>query len=188
MQRKKLFYLLGLIFVFTLSGCVVRTYQMTKDRVDQDLTIGNRGYIKGIAPAEGERKATRSTQVVEIELHSPIRFERAPKAGPQETIAKETVPMEKTEDESLEGNRGYISQSSIPEISEPAKGAAFEKYTVQKRDTLQKISNKFYGTTKKWNKIYQANLGILKSPNSIYPGQVINIPIEGLKETEKKLK
>jgi len=177
--------LLGLSFI--LSGCVVRTYRVTRDRVDQDLNIGNRGYLKGEAPAgeAKERKTTRGTQVVEVELHSPIKFERMPKAKPQET-----QPREKTEDEEAWGNRGYITQSETPEITEPTAGmpAASERYTVQKGDTLQKISNKFYGTTKKWAKIYEANKDTLKGPNKIYPGQVINIPVEGLRETKENLK
>jgi len=177
--------LLGLSFI--LSGCVVRTYRVTRDRVDQDLNIGNRGYLKGEAPAgeAKERKATRSTQIVEVELHSPIKFERMPKAKPQET-----QPREKTEDEKLWGNRGYITQSETPEITEPTAGmpTTSERYTVQKGDTLQKISQKFYSTTKRWAKIYEANKDTLKGPNKIYPGQVINIPVEGLRETKENLK
>lgn len=171
------------VLVFALSGCVVRTYQVTRDRIDQDLATGNRGYLKGQAPSsEMERKATRTTQVVEIELHSPVKFEKSPKIKPVET-----KPIETVEDRSQEGNRGYIVQSITPEIAE-VKAVAFEKYTVQKNDTLQKISKKFYGTTKKWKKIFDANQGVLKSPNKVYPGQVINIPTEQLKEPQENLK
>jgi len=169
MKRNNLIYLLGLVCVFILSGCVVRTYPLTRDRVDQDLAAGNRGYLKGQAPSGEvkERKSTRTTQAVEIELHSPIKFEKLPKI---KTRGDST--MLKTE---VEGNRGYITQSITPEIAE-TPAASFEKYTVQKNDTLQKISKKFYGTTKKWTKIYDANKDIMKGPNKIYPSQVINIP------------
>ncbi|PIQ88790.1 MAG: hypothetical protein COV72_06520 [Candidatus Omnitrophica bacterium CG11_big_fil_rev_8_21_14_0_20_42_13] len=53
---------------------------------------------------------------------------------------------------------------------------SFKEYTVEKNDTLQKISQKFYGTTKKWKKIYDANTDTLKSPDKVYPGQKLNIP------------
>jgi nucleoid-associated protein YgaU len=177
-------YMLYAIFlVFVLSGCVVRTYSITKDRVDQDLAVGNRGYLKGqAAPREMERKATRTTQVVEVELHSPIKFEKKPKIRPVET-----KPFETVEDRSQEGNRGYIVQSITPEIAK-VQAVAFEKYTVQKNDTLQKISKKFYGTTKKWKKLFDANQDVLKSPNKVYPGQVINIPTEQLREPQENLK
>ena len=170
MKRETLFYLLGLSFVLALAGCVVRTYPLTKERIDQDLTAGNRGYIMGKTPVvrgEKERKATRTTQVVEIELHSPIKFEKMPKT-PKE------VPAEKTETEPIEGNRGYITQSITPEILQPE---AKQNYKVQKGDTLQKISKKFYGTTRKWTKIYNANKDVLKGPNNVYPGQVLKIPV-----------
>jgi len=169
-------YLLGLLL---LSGCVVRSYPVTRERIDQDLT-GNRGYLQGQAPSEEvkERKTTRTTQVVEVELHSPIKFERMPK----------TKIAEKTEDKTIWGNRGLITESTTPEIAEPTFAANIEKYTIQKGDTLQKISKKFYGTTKKWNKIFEANKDKLKAPNKIYPGQVIDVPVEPLKETKENLK
>ncbi len=186
MKREDKFYFLGLALLFLLSGCVVRTYPLQKDRVDQDLNVGNRGYLKGQPPAidEAQRKKTRTTQVVEIELHPPIRFEKAPR-----TKSQEPLPMERSESLDQEGNRGYITRSVTPEISTAA--ASFEKYTVQKGDTLQKISKEFYGTTKKWAKIYEANKDIMKGPNKIYPGQVIHIPADSsaqLLEPKENLK
>jgi LysM repeat protein len=182
-------YLLGLLL---LSGCVVRTYPVTRERVDQDLT-GNRGYLKGEAPAgeEKERKITRTTQVVEIELHSPIRFEKMPKEKKYGEKREETE--ERKEDQTLWGNRGYITKTNIPETAESVSLPNVEKYTVQKGDTLQKISKKFYGTTKKWHKIYEANKDRLKAPDKVYPGQVIDVPLSSeqtqpLKEPLENLK
>lgn len=183
--QDKFCLLLGLSFIFILSGCVVRTYSVTKERQDQDLSEGNRGYLEGEASEEEvrERKPTRTTKVVEIEFRSPIRFEKVPKAEPEQ----------KTEDKMVQGNRGFITEGSIPEISEPKTVVSptlvnIEKYTVQKGDTLQEIAKEFYGTTKKWTKIYEANKDILKGPDKVYPGQVINIPLEPLKETKENLK
>lgn len=169
---------------FILFGCVVRTYQVTKDRLDQDLTRGNRGYLKGRIPPSQElkeRKTKRTTQVIEIELHPPIKFEKTPKTK----ILPETPKISK--DQEITGNRGFIMESSIPEVTQPTS-VNLEKYTVQKGDTLQKISQKFYGTTKKWIKIYEANKDRLKGPNKIYPGQIIDIPVEPLRETKENLK
>lgn len=164
-------------FVVFLSGCVVRSYPLTKDRIDQDLT-GNRGYVQGQAPAgeEKERKTTRTTQVVEIELRSPLKFERMPKPKVEEQ------PAMPSSEEQAEGNKGYITSSISPEIAEPQ---TFEKYTVQKKDTLQKISQKFYGTSKLWKWIYDANKDVLKGPDKIYPGQVINVPLQKAKTNLK---
>jgi nucleoid-associated protein YgaU len=178
--------LLGMLFA--LSGCVVRTYQMTKERVDHDLSVGNRGFLKGQAPQEEAKKGSRTIQAIEIELHSPIKFERMPKANPVEKpVSEEIAAAEKTEENLSEGNRGYITQSTIPEESAPSS-VTMEQYTVKKGDTLQKISKQFYGTTKRWHKIYKANETNLKAPDKIYPGKVLNIPTESLKEPKENLK
>jgi LysM repeat protein len=168
---------------FVLSGCVVRTYQVTKDRVDQDLSVGNHGYLMG-QPPKGmetkERKMTRQTHVVEIELNSPLKFEKSKKAAPAQEKKEITS-------ETSEGNRGYVSGGAAePEKAVPQ--GVYQKYTVQKNDTLQKISQKFYGTTKKWTNIYDVNRNVLKGPNKIYAGQVLNIPVEEMKETKENLK
>lgn len=177
--------LILLLLVFLLSGCVVRTYEVTKDRIDQDLGAGNRGYLKGELPVTEEakdRKSTRTIQTVEVEFYSPIRFEKGPKAASPEREVLHMEPLGRTEDREVWGNRGFISQSITPEA------VSTEKYTVQKNDTLQKIAQKFYGSSKKWSRIYEANRDILTGPDKIYPGQVINIPVEGLEKTEENLK
>ncbi|MGI9372977.1 MAG: peptidoglycan-binding protein LysM [Hyphomicrobiales bacterium] len=51
-------------------------------------------------------------------------------------------------------------------------------YTVQKGDTLWKISEENYGKGKggKYNIIFEANKPMLSHPDKIYPGQVLRIP------------
>lgn len=48
-------------------------------------------------------------------------------------------------------------------------------YTVVRGDNLSRIAQRFYGV-QDWNRIYQANRGIISNPNLIYPGQVLVIP------------
>jgi len=182
MKREGKFCILGLSLVFILSGCVVRTYQVTKEREDQDLTQGNRGYVLGDIPAVSEeelaeRDTTRTERIIEVEFHSPVRFEKMTKP--------KTRKEGKAEDKGMEGNQEFITKSESPEIAQPM---AMEKYTVQKNDTLQKISKEFFGTTKKWTKIYEANKDVLTSPNKLRPGQAINIPVEPLGEPKENLK
>ena len=180
---KKETRLLGILTLsaFVLSGCLVstRTYPLTKERVDQNLSSGNRGYLTGQPPAEESgkpRKATRVTQVVEVEFGSRDKS-NAPAKAPVEQVDSEPQANEESYQEDEPQDEAPLSQD-------------YRKYTVQKNDTLQKISEKFYGTTRKWMKIYEANRDVLKGPNKIYPGQTINIPEEGimLKETEENLK
>ncbi len=49
-------------------------------------------------------------------------------------------------------------------------------YTVVKGDTLGKIAKEFYGNAMKYPVIFEANKPMLKSPDLIYPGQVLRIP------------
>lgn len=191
-MRKQALVLLAA--VFALSGCVVRSYSVVKDRVDQGLSEGNMGYLKGEAPygeQTKERKSTRTVQVVETEFFAPIRFEK----GPKKHVARKEAGV--SSDSEAWGNRGYIGGYQakqeapvyLPKItSGTAAVVPMQAYTVQKGDTLQKISQKFYGTSKSWYKIFKANAQVLKGPDKIYPGQVINVPAQELKETEENLK
>ncbi len=58
---------------------------------------------------------------------------------------------------------------------EPAEHAGANTYVVQKGDTLQKISQKTYGTTKKWPAIMKAN-GM--KDDKIRVGQKLVLPQE----------
>ncbi len=172
MKRFKLAGICVLTSTLALSGCVARTYNLTRDRIDQDLSSssGNRGYMMGVPPEPAERKTTRTTRVVEVELgfakKSSARF-------------SSTTPLATSIEESTDN----VNQD-------------FEQYTVGKNDTLQKISKKFYNTTKKWPKIYEANKDILRTPDKLYTGQTLRIPkskelkteSQGIVETKENLK
>jgi len=149
-----------------VSGCTVRMYKQTKDRIDQEI-IGNRGYLAGEAPTiEGQpRSSTRETVVVEVEL------------GPQARARKPQA--KKAEAEKVVSEPAQVKDVLLEEL-EPKQAEeqteTFQTYKVMKDDTLQKISKKFYGTYKKWKKIYDANKEKIKDPDRIKPGIVLNIP------------
>jgi nucleoid-associated protein YgaU len=60
------------------------------------------------------------------------------------------------------------------EQAQPIKTQRF--HIVQKGDMLSTISQKYYGTVKKVDKIYEANRNILKDRNSLKPGMKLVIP------------
>jgi nucleoid-associated protein YgaU len=179
--------ILVLLAALALSGCTFRTYQLTRDRIDQGIT-GNRGYIQGEVPTQTtERKTTRTTQVFEIELRPVLELreplkQKLKKSTPITTPKPAPTPYDQ-EDWS---NRGFITQD-LNAAKEEAK-STYTKYTVQKGETLQKISQKLYGTTKKWKTLYDLNKDVLKGPNKVYPGQVINVLPTQLKEPKENLK
>ncbi len=49
-------------------------------------------------------------------------------------------------------------------------------HTVVSGDSLSKIAKKYYGNAMKYPVIFEANRPMLKSPDLIYPGQVLRIP------------
>lgn len=180
-----------MVSTFMVSGCAVRTYNQTQNRVDQELSTGNRGYIMGGAPRDSEqkpRKTTRTTRVLEIEMGSPRKQEttKTETIKNEEAAAYEPSVQEETSPTTTPIIQEEVKKTEIPALSN--ESSALQKYTVQKGDTLQKISQKFFGTTKKWVKIFEINKAELKSPNKIYPGMVINIPIEAAANTQENLK
>lgn len=73
------------------------------------------------------------------------------------------------------GNTAGIAR--VDDRLEVATAAPEARYvTVQKGDTLSKISKAAYGDANRYQKIFEANRPMLKDPDKIYPGQVLRIP------------
>lgn len=178
MEKRNVMVTALVVMSLGMSGCLVRTYELTQRRVDQDLDMGNRGFLMGSAPTPADRKMTRTTQVVEFEFGKPMQFERRSKI-----VSKDV--SEPSETEELAGTEASYVQEE-PAVMDTSSD--YETYQVQKGDTLQKISMKFFGTTKKWYKIFEANKGTLKAPDKIYPGQTIRIPALGIDAPAKPRK
>lgn len=75
------------------------------------------------------------------------------------------------------------STKSEPKQTEPkkadakkAKPEAGKTYTVKSGDTLQKISEKFFGTTKRWHDIAELNASAIDDVDNLKVGTVIKIP------------
>jgi nucleoid-associated protein YgaU len=66
---------------------------------------------------------------------------------------------------------GTTTRSVLPE-----QNTASRFYTVKKGDTLWKIATEMYGDGTKHASIFEANRPMLKSPDAIYPDQVLRIP------------
>lgn len=75
------------------------------------------------------------------------------------------------------GNRSASSHQAAPRSNYARSSSSGKSYTVKKGDTLQEISQKMYGTTRQWRKIYNANKGVIKGgPEKIRPGMKLTIP------------
>lgn len=162
----------AVLFIFSfLAGCTaVRTYTEDKDRVDQNLSAGNQGYLMG-TPKEmpGERKLKRKTYVTEIELGFPANAKKKAVKTSQGAMKVETAQEPAGEPVMEQAPAAQKTGSVSTKVT---------RYVVQPNETLQKISQKVYGSSKKWKKIFDANSDKLKSPDRIYAGQELKIPQE----------
>lgn len=57
-----------------------------------------------------------------------------------------------------------------------ADESVFAHHTVESGESLSKIAKKYYGDVSKYNAIYEANKGKLKSADLIHPGDELVIP------------
>ncbi|MGH7471083.1 MAG: LysM peptidoglycan-binding domain-containing protein [Longimicrobiales bacterium] len=53
---------------------------------------------------------------------------------------------------------------------------AAHSYTVQEGDTLSAIAKREYGNPNDWRRIFEANRDTIQDPDTIFPGQRLNIP------------
>jgi nucleoid-associated protein YgaU len=71
-------------------------------------------------------------------------------------------------------------QAPQPSATPPAEAAASaggaRTYTVASGDTLWRIAERMYGNGSHYMKIFEANTGLLKDPDHIFPGQKLVIP------------
>jgi nucleoid-associated protein YgaU len=78
------------------------------------------------------------------------------------------------------GAAGTNTAAAAPETVDPAKEPPGQTdaqfYTVKSGDNLSKIAKEFYGDANKYPAVFEANKPMLKSPDKIYPGQVLRIP------------
>src|SRR3989338_3423663 len=204
MKRFMLYSLM--VVVFFLSGCVMRVASLEVDRVDQKIKGNRGIIFGKVpALVEKERRKTRTIYDVEIELGSPadIEIQRTEDGPSQEgnkgyiqrkdVFEKTQAPVRTQRSPLTQGVPPYSARPQViyqkpavdtlkkegtGEIRESSgkESAIPETYMVEKGDTLQKISKKFYGTTRQWKKIYEANKELSKSPDKIRAGQIVNIP------------
>ena len=189
MYKYRYSFLFFLIAAILIQGCAsakkyeVKSYIQDKGRVDQDIPSAPVGNWKHAPqPPSLPHKATRKVFVLEINkeadidniLNEPV-YEPAP------------AEIRSTTSERLEPTSQYEAPDVvIPDIDamveeeagSPTLGTeTMVEYIVEKDDTLQKISKKFYNTYSKWPKIYELNKTILKSPDALKPGMKLVIPV-----------
>ncbi|MFC1514440.1 LysM peptidoglycan-binding domain-containing protein [Candidatus Omnitrophota bacterium] len=205
--KKLLFFALIGLTALLVYGCTVRTYTVDKPRVDTDVT-GNQGYISGqgkadVDPDKPQLSSTRKVTVVEVELKN--KDDKGASSAPAQAQAEAGSAVSAKQATEAPAELFEEVDTRQPAMADETDGSVYEQfeeefemepefvqtpastskakqeykiYTVQKDDTLQKISYKFFNTTKRWTEIFEANKDILSAPDKIYPGQVLKVPVE----------
>ncbi len=164
------FFAVVLVALF-VSSCTVRSYVQDKSRVDQEMK-GNAGCLQGDCPSvdRSNLKKTRATYVLEIQT-GKRKSSVAPKEYVAESYAEETAAPKGAAPIVIH----EVEETVAVEVVEPEEGILSE-YTIEKGDTLQKISKKFYDTYRRWYEILEVNKDVITNPDRLKTGTVIKIP------------
>ena len=189
---KKNLALITLVIFAAGCGVEARTYVITKDRVGLDQGTGNGGCVMGKCPPVVPSKTTRKVYVLELTRPVPESEVRKIEETAVTAIADsaETPPVSGVTPAApaVSDNAAPAPAPVVPVVGDdsnaPSTPAAqnggnmqAQTYTVQKDDTLQKISKKLFGSYGKWYKIYEANKDKIKNPNILKTGTVLDIPV-----------
>lgn len=140
---------------------------------------GNQGYLERKPFDISESRSHANTAPLQEVKEKPAASEEMPivsQKGRDETVKKISAPEFVKKEEKV---------PVIQKIIQPSKNIEKQKlkikeYIVKKGESLWKIAGlkEIYGNSAHWQKIYEANRSKLKSPNHVYPGQVLIIPRE----------
>ena len=176
-------FLIAAIFVIAGCGVQARSYIQVKERIDQNLAEGNAGYLMGgpSVPQDDDRRKTRRVYVLEFSKENEIPDEdaaapAAPSTSRYVTDTMPPAPQPPARQRINIPNFEEVESAPSHQNYEPSGPTEATDYTIDKNDTLQKISKKFYGSYGKWTKIYEANKDRIPDPNRIKPGVTITIP------------
>jgi nucleoid-associated protein YgaU len=182
--------LVALVFFAAGCGLETRTYVMTKDRVGLDQGSGNGGCVMGKCAPQPPKETTRKVYVLEITRPVPESQVQKIEETAVNAITDSAVtpPVNSTPAESAPAVSADVptapAAAVVPVVGDETAPAAPnggsmqpQTYTVQKDDTLQKISKKVFGSYGKWYKIYEANKDKIKNPNVLKTGTVLDIPV-----------
>jgi len=130
--------------------------------MQKDLKIG---MIIGLAVVTGAAVwlSTRGSLSVKsrmLQLNSPAAQENAIPSEPPRNTTDYNEPK----------------PSALPTNGTAEKTISQQFHIVREGETLSDISRQYYGSANKWQKILDANRGILKDANTLRPGIKIIIP------------
>ena len=177
--------------VFTLAGASLALlfflFIVGAFRSEEEITNHNEPIV-ATASSELVDLQTRVEKLEQMMQNSKIMAAKAPlpetnNAPLTDNALKQLIAQSSASDELTQETIAYQPQKNVitqtpTVIEEPIapKQPILKTYTIQKGDTLSKVSQKYYGTTRKWKAIYDANRDKISNMNSLKVGTQIIIP------------
>lgn len=200
--------ILGVV-ILVVIGVFLSTRTTDKKTEIPDLMLSEKGTTESeieeidINEIIKEKITTTAKETTPVEKHSketPIKTSKndtslegkwegieTASTEPEETSSEIPVAEEITEkievaQQTLSDDRETITEENHKRSSVGISGKIIHK--VRPNDNLLNISRKYYGDETKWKKIYVANKGNVKNPDTLYIGQELLIP--EIKNEKKK--
>ena len=104
-----------------------------------------------------------------------VQSEAKPAAAPAETRVASAAPTAAVAKASAKLQAEAPASTAAAAAAPPAT-AASDSIVVAQGDTLSSIAARTMGTSKAYQRLFQANSGVLQTPHQIYPGQVLRLP------------
>ena len=140
-----------------------------------DLTfikeLDSSGFIDQLYKSTAVAKASPSLEP------APVQVAKENPAQAQ-TKAKPVVADEKAKPASkpVVASTDKATASSVKTTQ--GVSPATQSYIIKAGDTLSRLSERFYNSADKWERIFEANKDTVKNPNYIYIGQKLVIPLD----------
>lgn len=145
------------------------------------LALEDEDFLEPVGPVTPSKTNSTSppkpVEITEIVAIPPATDTTTkPTTSPKENVArpqgdKKFVPVAKQP--FIQGRRPLGKTESTKPVSETS---TITSYVVRKGDTLQKISEKLYGTSRRANALFEANKKILGNPNALREGMTLSLP------------
>jgi nucleoid-associated protein YgaU len=130
-------------------------------------------------PVLAERFYGSQKQALRLRTANEGRTEATLKPGDKIFVPNIDAGAPQQQQQQAAAGQGAPAAGVAGPSAAPAKKGALTAdgfYVVQKGDVLGTISQKVYGTSKKWQKIFDANRDVLKDANSLKVGMKLRIP------------
>ncbi|MCP3967512.1 MAG: LysM peptidoglycan-binding domain-containing protein [Lentisphaerae bacterium] len=146
---------------------------LTKEKELQNLKLDfenlRRMFYERNQDSDNEYRPTKSI-AEPISMEKPLLDASSAMEAPRQSPKKSLVKQE------VKSSAETSKTNSIQKQDKPVILTQAVKYTVRHGDTLTGISRRFYGTSRLYKLIFDANRNILQTEFSLRPGQLLTIP------------